>query len=251
MNGLVNQARLYLKRNSATILSCAGAVGVVVTSVMAIKATPKALEKIKDAEVKKGEALTKVEKVKETATVYIPTMVAGASTIACILGSNILNKRTQASLMSAYALLDSSFKGYKDKITELYGEEANKTVREEMAKDIYVGDSAVSDEYQLFFDFHSMRYFESTMEDVLKAEYELNRRLITEEIVCLNDFYDLLEIPRIDSGFVSGWSMEAGSQWHAYSWIDFEHDMVTMNDGLECCVINMATEPTTDYNQYY
>ena len=51
-------------RNASIVLTCLGGVGVVVTSVMAVKATPKALKKIETAEQEKGEQLSKWEKVK-------------------------------------------------------------------------------------------------------------------------------------------------------------------------------------------
>ena len=55
----------------------------------------------------------------------------------CIFGSNVLNKRQQASLASAYALLDTSFKEYKKKVIDLYNEEADIEIRNEIAKDKY------------------------------------------------------------------------------------------------------------------
>ena len=59
-------ARLFVKRNASTILTCLGGVGVVATSVMAVKETPKAIRLIEEAEKEKGEELTKCEKVKNS-----------------------------------------------------------------------------------------------------------------------------------------------------------------------------------------
>ena len=161
----------FLRRNSSTILTCIGAVGVVATAVMAVKATPKALERIEEAEEEKGEKLTKLEVVNVAGPAYIPAVITGAATVACILGSNILNKRDQASLMSAYALLDNSYKEYKKKVEELYGEDANARIRAEIAKDKYTGDEELNDNdnTEQFFDFYSGRYFNSTRERVLMA----------------------------------------------------------------------------------
>ena len=107
--------------NSSTILTCVGAVGVAATATMAVKATPKAIALLEEAREEKGEELTKLEVIDVTAPVYIPAAIAGFSTIACIFGANILNKRSQAALMSAYALLDNSYKEYMRKSEELYG----------------------------------------------------------------------------------------------------------------------------------
>lgn len=45
----------FWHRNASTVLSCLGGVGVVATSVLAVKATPKALKLIDKAKEEKGE----------------------------------------------------------------------------------------------------------------------------------------------------------------------------------------------------
>ena len=153
MNKLLSQSKRFLKRNSSTILTCVGAAGVIATTITAVKATPKAMLLIQNAEEEKGEKLTKLEVVQVAGPVYIPSIMIGASTIACIFGANALNKRSQAALMSAYALVDNSFKEYKNKVSELYGEETDMRIREELAKDKYEESGIVAeDEKQLFYD---------------------------------------------------------------------------------------------------
>ena len=125
----------FIKRNAPTILTCLGAVGVVATTVMAVKETPKVLTLLEDAKEKKGEDLTKLEKFKIAGPVYVPSVITGVATIACIFGSNVISKNQQATLMSAYALLDNSYKEYKKKTDELYGEDAGRQIRGEIAKD--------------------------------------------------------------------------------------------------------------------
>lgn len=100
----------FWHRNVSTVLTCLGSVGLVATTVLSIKATPKALQLIEEAKEEKGEELTKWEKVKVAGPKYIPTVLVGVSTLVCIFGANVLNKRQQASLISAYALLDESYK---------------------------------------------------------------------------------------------------------------------------------------------
>ena len=149
----------FLRRNSSTILTCVGAVGVVTTSVMAVKATPKALTLLEKAKQEKGEELTKFEVVKVAGPSYIPAIISGAATIACIFGSNVISKHQQAALMSAYALLDNSYKEYRNKVDELYGEEAGHKVREEIVKEKYTGDVITSNNNEeLFYDFYSGRF---------------------------------------------------------------------------------------------
>lgn len=251
MNKLVHQSKIFLNKNGSTILTCLGGLGVVVTSIMAVKATPKALALLEKVEEEKGEELTKFETVRIAAPVYIPSALVGVSTLACIFGANILNKRQQAGLISAYALLDSSYKEYKNKVVELYGEDANNTVKEELAKDKYEEiDISVNDGKQLFYDEFSRRYFESTTENVLRAEYELNRMMSQDSGLFLNEFYELLGLEPVEYGDYLGWSSFQLTEMYWHCWIDFEHTKVAMDDGLECTIISMPKEPTYEFYEY-
>lgn len=239
----------FLKRNSSTILTCVGAVGVVATSVLTAKATPKAVLLLEQAEEEKGEELTRFEKVLAATPAYIPSIVVGASTIACIFGANVLNKHQQAAMASAYALLDSSYKEYKNKVIELYGGEADRQVKNEIAKDKYDEDLEVEDGKTLFYEEFSGRYFESTTEKVLRAEYELNR-MVNNGGAYLNDWFGLLGLIPADYGDFLGWSPT--ELWESYneSWVQFFHHKVFMDDGLECMIITLGTEPTFDFENY-
>lgn len=252
MNNMLDYSRRFLKRNASTILTGVGAVGVVATTVMAVKATPKALDILKAAEEEKGEELTKLEKVRVAGPVYIPAAIVGASTIACIFGANILNKRHQAALVSAYALVDNSYKNYKDKVAELYGDDADNHIREELAKDNYDENEVIEDDNdrkQLFYDEFSERYFEATIERVLNAEYELNREVSIGGAAYLNEFYELLGIPLKDYGDHLGWSHAMLHDMFWEGWVNFAHEKVVMDDGLECTIIRM-TEPFPEFEEY-
>ena len=251
---LLRSSKLFLKRNASTILTCAGSIGIVATAVVAVKATPKALRLIEEAKEEKGEELTKLEVVNVAGPVYIPAVLIGAATIAAIFGANVLNKRQQTALMSAYALVDSSYKDYKKKVEELYGEDAGRAVRNSIAEDKYAEEDDEikidDDGKRLFFDVLSNRYFRSTMEDVLRAEYNLNRQLMISGGAYLNEFYNFLDIPEITAGKELGWSPGILESHYRASWIEFDHEEVVMDDGLECCVISMRYEPVIDFAYY-
>ena len=251
MNNLLRASEAFVKKNASTILTCVGGAGVIGTTIMAVKATPKALERIETAEEIKGEKLTKMEVVQVAGPVYIPTEITGAATIAFIFGANILNQKKQAALMSAYALLDSSYKEYRNKVTELYGEDADSKVKNEVAKD-HMKDVKKSDdpETRLFYDEYSERYFESTTERVLTAEYALNRMLSIDYGVYLNEFYEFLGIDTVDYGDYMGWSTYELVEYQWNSWVEFEHSKVILDDGLECTIIRLLTEPSFDFENY-
>lgn len=249
MRNSIYKIKGFLKEQSPTILTCVGAAGVVITSVMAARATLKAAKIIENAESEKGETLTTKEKIKVAGPVYIPTVIIGATTIACVVGSNILNKRKQAALISAYKMLDESFSEYRNKVEELYGDGANKEIKKELVKDKYEEEKPVDNGKQLFYDDFSKRYFESTKEDVLAAEYEMNKTLNREYGVYLNELYDLLGLEPTKSGEVLGWSVGQMMDFYWDSWLEFVNEEIEMPDGRICINIYYP-EPTPDFCEY-
>lgn len=251
MTNLLGSTKLFFKRNSATILTCIGGAGVVATSVLAIKATPKALTVLEEAKKEKGEDLTKLEVAITAGPVYIPAIITGVATIACIFGANVLNKHQQAALMSAYALVDSSYKDFRKKTEELYGKEATHIVRKEIAKDKYEETDIIrSSDKQLFYDVFSERYFESTLEDVMAAEYNLNKEVAVTGGAYLNQFYEFLGIEPIPAGLELGWSNSILEAMYWTNWVDFYHSKEIMEDGTEYCMIIMMQEPVIDFAYY-
>lgn len=257
------KGRNVLQTVSPMLLSSISAIGVITTSVLAVRATPKALELIKVDSRQKHDgdpyAYTKAEAVKSAWKCYIPSVIVGASTIVCIFGASILNKRQQVSISSAYALLNSSYQEYKDKLKELYGDEAHQKIVDSIVKekcnDVYlqsVGICSCSsldfedhnpNENRMFYDTFSKRYFESTVNRVIQAEYHLNRNFTLSGHLSVNDFYDFLGLENIDSGDEIGWSCSDGLYW-----IDFNHHKTILDDGLEVLIIDMEWIPTTDWD---
>lgn len=251
MNSLLHKSQVFLKRNSATILTCVGAAGVIATSVTAVRATPKALILLEKAKEEKGEDLTKLETVKIAGPLYLPSIVLGTTTLACIFGANVLSKRGQASLMSAYALVDSTYKDYKNKVDEIYGSEAGAQVRAGIAKDKYEEQQVEPQgDNLLYYDFYSGRYFEATPAFVKNAEYELNRSLMLDDCVYLNEWYSLLNMKSVEHGLDFGWTTCANYDMYWQTWIDFHHEKTIMDDGLECIIITFAQEPYPEFEDY-
>lgn len=227
---------LYLKRNSPTILSIVGSIGVVATTISAVKATPKALSLLDD----KPDDLSTAEIIKTTWKCYIPTAVIGLSTIACIFGANTLNKNRQAALTSAYMLLDNTYKEYKSKVGALLGDDANVHIQKSIVEDKYEEtDISVDGEKQLFYEYNYGEFFERTKMEVLNAEYNFNKMFASRGYATLNDFYELLGLPLTQEGDIIGWTVQEG-----YSLVDFEHELLIMDDGLECIYINLPVSPS-------
>lgn len=264
---LGNKAVRALKRASPTMLSCFSAAGVVATVVLAVRATPKALRLIEAAEDHRhdddpdftGSPLTPMEVVKTTWKCYIPAAAMGAATIFCIFGANALNRKQQASLMSAYALVSRQFRDYKGKVKELYGKEAHERIMQSLAvekaqKTHLIAPNIVNtssldfkgadEEERLFYDIFSDRYFQSTISRVLQAEYHVNRNFaLMGGFVPLNQFYEFLGIEPKKEFSEFGWWVD-----DELYWIDFGHTRAMVDDGLngevECWIIEMDWLPT-------
>ena len=243
--------KMFWKKNGSTVLAVAGAAGVIGTTVLAVKATPKAMRLLEEAKEEKGENLTKLEVIKVAGPAYIPTVLVGAGAIACILGANVLNKKQQASLMSAYALVDGSFKEYKTKVGELYGEDADERINDEIAKDKYKANPvAVANDKKLYYDAYSKQYFEATGEDVLRAQAGLNKLIAINTGACLNEWYEQIGLEPTMEGNELGWSNGILESMYWTNWVDFKHSEKTMDDGTKYIEIYMLQEPVIDYAYY-
>lgn len=260
---LIQKAGRALKKATPTILTLVGAIGVVATTVLAIKATPKALELVQEESRKNhdGEpnAATKTEVVKSCWKCYVPAAVTGAATITCIIGANSLNQRQQASLACAYALVSRSFTDYKRNVKEIYGKEAHEKIMQSLTVEKadpsrIISPTLISDpcldfedakeEEHLFYDPFSQRYFSSTIGQVLQAEYHLNRNFaLLGGCIGVNDFYEFLGIEPIKDLSDFGWWVDDDLYW-----IDFDHVKTTVDDGLNgeipCYIIEMIFTPT-------
>lgn len=93
------------------------------------------------------------------------------------------------------------------------------------------------------FNSFSQRYFESTIEKVIQAEYHLNRNFMFAGVISLNDFYEFLGLEKTELGDAVGWSNCNGDIY----WIDFNHHRLTLDDGMEIYVIDMVFEPTAEW----
>ena len=134
---LLHRAGKAVKKAAPTILTIVSAAGVVATAALAVRATPKALKRIEAAKaVKKAENggnLTRIETIGACWQCYVPAAATGIAVIGCIFGANALNRRQQAALVSAYALVSRSYNDYQRKVKELHGIDAHRGIMEALA----------------------------------------------------------------------------------------------------------------------
>ena len=210
---LLHKSGLCIRKYSPVALSFVASAGVVVTAIAAAKATPRAVALVYADSRKKHDgdpyAYTKKEAFIAAWKCYIPAVAFGASTIA-------KEKCKDISISANGGWYDSS---------------------------LDFGEGMEPEVSRTFYDSFSQRYFESTIEKVIQAEYHLNRNFMFAGVIPLNDFYEFLGLEKTELGDAVGWSNCNGDIY----WIDFNHHRLTLDDGMEIYVIDMVFEPTAEW----
>lgn len=210
--------RLSAQKYSPEILTGIGIAGMIVTTVMAVRATPKALILIEDKkEELKENRLTPIETVKTVGVCYIPTAVIGTVSIACLIGASSVNLRRRAALVTAYTLSESALKEYQEKVVETIGEKKEQAIRDEIAKDKVTKNPPVATEVlvtnagkTLFYDPMNDRYFQCNIEKLRRVENTLNYRMRQEMFISLNEFYYEIGLKGVRNGDEMGWNIDRG-----------------------------------------
>lgn len=245
---ILSSIRTSAAKHSPEILMGIGIAGMVATSVMAVRATPKALRLIEDKKAETNEEkLTPIETVKTTWKCYLPAVITGGVSVACLIGANSVNTRRNAALATAYTLSESALKEYQEKVVETVGEKKEQSVRDAIAKDKLEQNPVTNREViitdkgdTLCFDAVSGRYFKSDIEKLKKAVNELNRRMRDEMYISLNEFYYEIGLNSIGIGDELGWNIDNG-------YIEPSFSSQLAEDGTPCLVIGYHVEPRYDY----
>ena len=247
---VMHRAGFQLKKHSPEILVVAGVAGTIASAVMACKATTKLstiteehkkqveeihnyveengfTEKYTEEDSKKDLTIVHVQSAVKVAKLYGPSVVLGAVSIAAILGGhNILRKRNLA-LGAAYATLDKTFKDYRSRVVDRFGEELVKELRYNIKKKeieetvvnedgseatvnktVDVTDMTMYSDYAKFFDDGCKGWTKDPEYNLmfLKAQQRYaNDLLKTKGHLFLNEVYDMLGIDRTKAGQIVGW----------------------------------------------
>lgn len=217
-----------LRSNSPAILTAIGVTGTVSTAYLAGKASFRAAESIQNL----PPSSTKKEKVKFVWSLYIPSGISGALTIACIIGATKIGYKRTAALTAAYSLSERAFNEYKDKVIETYGKNKEQKVRDDIAQD-RVRESAPGREVilsgsgdVLCCELYTGRYFKSDMETLRKSQNDINAKLVREGEATLSDFYYLIKVPYTSFSSNMGWNVD--------KLMELEFSTVLTEDGRPC-----------------
>lgn len=246
----VNKIGFKLKKHSPEILIAAGIVGTVASAVMACKATTKIkdilddtkeqlniihkcakdeemAEKYTQEDAKKDTAIVCIQTGVKLAKLYAPSVILGSLSLAGIVASNNILRKRNVALAAAYATVDKSFKDYRMRVVERFGEEIDRELRHNIKAQTFeetitdedgnektvektvdiVGIDGYSD-YARFFD-ESCDAWEKDSEYnlmTLRAQQQYaNNLLQAKGHLFLNEVYDMLGIPRTKAGQIVGW----------------------------------------------
>lgn len=238
-----------ISKNSPTILTGLSVAGLISTTILAVRATPKAMELIQEERYQKAGTtlplpdLTKKEIIQATYKCYIPAAVMGTVTIACIIGANNINLRRNAALASLYSISEKTMKEYQNKVVETFGKTKEQKVKDEIAKD-RVHKNPISDNEiiitgngeTLCYDALSGRYFKSDIEEIKRVMNKLSRDLLSEMFLSMNQVYSELGLRGTKMGDLVGWHVADGLIEPRFS------SQLTEN-GTPCLVIDFDVEP--------
>lgn len=248
----IKSAERVLTKYSPGILTGIGIAGMIGATFMAVKATPKALYLIEaKKEESEVEELTPVETIKTCWKCYIPATLTTVVSAACLIGASTVSAKRNAALATAYSISEAALREYQEKVVEVIGEKKEKAVRDAVAKDQIERDPVTKSEVviidsnsnTLCYEPLSGRYFKSTIDKIKKAEIKLDRQMIQEMYVSLNDFYWEIGLDGTDLGDQMGWNLSKG-------YMDLSFSSQLADDGTPCAVIVYGIPPVYDYQRY-
>lgn len=256
MANLFKSFKMVVTKHSPEILTGIGIAGMITTTILAVRATPKALNLVANAEDEKfdngnGEHLTKAEVVKAAWKPYIPATITGITSVVCLISATSVNARRNAALATAYNLSATALSEYKDSVIKTIGEKKEQVVRDKVAEERLskepMNKSAIivsGNGNTRCFDTITKRRFISDIESIKRIVNELNRRMINgDDYISLNDFYYELGLDGSSIGDDLGWNVSDGL-------IELDFSAQLDSDGTPCIVIDYVVAPKRGYQFY-
>lgn len=271
VNGKASKTVMKLKKHSPEILVVAGIAGTVVSAVLACKATTKVAEILDETKgtldtihegmetgAINGQEYTTEDGKKDTVVVYAqtgmklaklyaPAIILGTLSITSILASNNILRKRNVALGAAYAAIDKSFKEYRGRVIERFGEQVDTELKygikakkfeeievdpetgkeKKVNKTVMVADPNLQSDYAVYFDSKSRNY--ETNPDYnrmfLKAQQAFaNDKLQTRGHLFLNEVLDDLDLPRTPAGQIVGWTKDGPDGYVNFRIVEVERE---------------------------
>lgn len=259
ISGITKSIQKTLVKKSPEILTGIGIAGMFTSVVMAVKATPKALELIENEkeeqsrQAQKNEAnknrriyirgISKKDVIRVSWKCYIPTAITLGVSTACLIGGTRVNAKRNAALATAYALSESALKEYKSKTLEIAGPKKEQQIKDAILKDKVDRKPVTNTEVvmtgkgdTLCMDSISGRYFKSDKTKIDAVVNTLNFQLRREMFVPLNDLYYELGLPGTKLDADLGWNVDDGE-------IEFYYSYAGADNGEPCMIVDYNIKP--------
>lgn len=271
VNGVTSKAVMKLKKHSSEILVVAGIAGTVVSAVLACKATTKVAEILDETKgtldtihdgmetgAINGQEYTTEDGKKDTVVVYAqtgmklaklygPAIILGTLSITSILASNNILRKRNVALGAAYAAIDKSFKEYRGRVIERFGEQVDTELKygikakkfeeievdpetgkeKKVKKTVMVADPNLQSDYAVYFDSKSRNYEANPDYNrmFLKAQQAFaNDKLQTRGHLFLNEVLDDLDLPRTPAGQIVGWTKDGPDGYVNFRIVEVERE---------------------------
>ena len=258
MKKIINKVKFNVVKHSPEILMGLGIAGVITSTVLACRSTLKVQEildykeenmnNIKEVLAEGREDYTEDDARKDKTIImtttairimklYIPSVIIGAGSIACLLESHNVMRNRNAGLAAALAATTESFKQYRERVTEKYGDEVDKEMRygikkEKKEKDgkktkeeIVVGcDEKELSGYARYFNENNVNWSDDPQFNLMflrQNQNWANDKLISQGYLYLNDVYEALGFPKSKAGQVVGWVYDPNNNEHGDNYVDF------------------------------
>lgn len=249
---ITKDIRKFASKRSPEILTGIGIAGMITTTILAVRATPKALELIEEQKEEESvDELSSFEVVKVAWKPYIPAMVTCVVSTACLIGASSVNTKRNAALATAYKLSETALTEYREKVIETIGEKKERIVRDKVAEERVKKNPVSKNEVivtgngkTLCFDPISGRYFMCSIETIKKAENTLNKQMLHDisGYVSLNEFYDELGLDHTSVGNDLGWNTN--------QLIDIDFSSQLNDNGEPSVVLDYLVAPKCDYYNF-
>lgn len=221
LSTIMNGTWKLIRKHSPEILTALGIAGFTTAAVMAVRVTPKALDKVRKDSRKAHDgdpyAYTKKEAVESAWKYYLPSVGVGLSSAACLIFATSTNLRRNAALAAAYSLSESTLRDYQEKTLEAVGPEKEHEIRDAVMKErmdrntIQTNNVFITGKGEtLCYDPWSNQLFKSDPDAIVKACNSLSRDMLDSGYVSLNDYYYEVGLPATKSGALLGWKIGTG-----------------------------------------
>ena len=262
---IVKGVESVIKKHGTEIAIGLGIGGMLAGTVMAVAATPKALEDIEMEKDRQNQEIIKaaeeageesfeiidklppVDVVKACWKNYIPAAATCLLSAGCIIGANSAHVKRNAALATAYKLSETALTEYHDKVVEVVGEKKEQEIQDEISKDRVRKNPPVNKEVIITgsgqttcLDTISGRYFKSDIETIRKIENDLNYRMRDEMYISLNELYYELGLTYTELGETMGWNVDRGQ-------IDIDYSAQLAENGEPVIVLRHRNPPRYEY----